>query len=168
MSRNYYYVLTYNISNKVVRAMLDRCHLLESQVTMVDFKIRSRFFPSFAEATSIANDDFLKKLRLIYPDQASKGAPEDLIRNVKSFSIYNPKFHAGDESVQQLLEQFNGDFGPWDDACVGSLFFCEMPSENQLPDTWMFKYEIYAVDLAIESAINGEQIFRPTASYEFH
>ena len=88
--RNFYYVLSFNLTNPIVKTMLDRQGITELTGFVLDMKLRSKLFINKTETTMAALNDFHKKLPLIYPDA-------DIIAHyVSQFSITNPKLSSED------------------------------------------------------------------------
>jgi len=155
--RNYYYITTFNLTNLVVKAMLIKQNITEMTGLVVDFKLRSKLFLSFSEATLSAYKDFDNKLKSIYPDKEE--------HNVSQFSVANPSALPNNDPVaESLVEKFNGRrVGKWDSNCCSTIYFADNPEEdediNLSVDSWMIKYEIYFTEDAIELSGNGAYIF---------
>lgn len=155
--KNYYYVVSFNLTNPRVKSMLDRQKITAMTGFMIDFKLRSKLFISFSETTLAAYDDFQKKLALIYPDKQE--------HHVSQFSIANPAVFSTDgDLIQSLAEKFGGKYlNNWDENCSSVIFFADNPDAvddvSLNPNSWMFKYEIFFSEDAIELSGNGDFVF---------
>jgi len=127
---------------------------------MLDFKIRSRLFRSFTEAKHSAQEDFDRKLPVLYTEGDAR---------IRTVTVMNPAFVIIGSAV------IDGTAGLWDSNCCGAVFFCEdkvdeVVDENDeldhsVPSSWMFKYEIFFSDDAIEISKNGEYAFQDLSTY---
>ena len=155
--RNFYYITTFNLTNPIVKAMLSKQGIITMTGFVVDFKLRSKLFLSFTEATIAANVDFDNKLSIIYPDKKE--------HNISHFSVANPAILPNnDQLAEAMAEKFSGRRGgKWDNNCCSVIFFADNPDVdeniNLQVNSWMFKYEIYFTEDAIELSTNGDYIF---------
>lgn len=126
---------------------------------MIDFKLRSRLFLSYSEASNAAHEDFNSKAEIIYPDKQ-----EHL---VSQFSVANPIIlDQNSDVIEAMAEKFGGKYlSNWDDNCCSVIFFADNPeSDDEInldPNSWMFKYEILFSEDAIELSGNGDFVFSP-------
>lgn len=155
--RNFYYVVSFNLTNPIVKTMLDKQGVTELTGFVLDMKLRSKLFISKTETTTAALIDFHKKLPLIYTDA------DKTEHYVSQFSIVNPKL-TSEADVSDMLAKFGGKYlNNWDENCCGVMFFADNPNYeaeiNLDPNSWMVKYEILYSDDAIELAGNGDFIF---------
>lgn len=165
--KNFYFVTTFAVTHPRVRAFLDNICL--SPLGLVDFKVRSQLYSSFEDAVDGAETDFEMKLEQIYDDDEN--------HQISFMSVMNPKYANGGNALQaQLAEKFAARQNQWDDNCYASLFFLEGDDtasveddeeEDDSPVTgaaqWMFKYEIFFSEDAIEFTKNGENVFEPAS-----
>lgn len=159
--KNFYYVMTFNLTNSRVKHMLERLGVFVMTDTMIDFKTRSKLFLSFSEATSHAHEDFEKKLKSLYTD--------DKKHNIRHISVLNPSFALpGSDFMAALAERFGGQsLSNWDDNCCSVLFFADLPEGDEGdehaidPNSWMVKYEVLFAEDAIELSGNGDFVFSP-------
>ena len=155
--RNFYYVTTFNLHNPVVKTMLNKQGITSMTGMIVDFKLRSKLFLSFTEATLAANDDFNNKLEAVYPDKEE--------HNISQFSVANPAILSrNNEMITKMAEKFGGkSLEDWDSNCCSVVFFVDNPEQdddiNLDPNSWMFKYEIFFTEDAIELSGNGDFVF---------
>jgi len=155
--RNFYYITTFNIHNPVMKTMLQKQGITAMTGLVVDFKLRSKLFLTFTEATLAANDDFDNKLSSIYPDKKE--------HNVSQFSVANPSILTKNhEIITNMAEKFGGkSLSNWDNNCCSVIFFADNPEEdkdiNLDVNAWMLKYEIYFTEDAIELSGNGDFVF---------
>lgn len=157
--RNFYYVVSFNLTNPRVKTMLEQLKITAMTGLVIDFKLRSKLFLSYSEATNAAHDDFKKKLEVIYPDK--------LEHKINSFAVANPAILAqSSEMIEDLAEKFGLKYlSGWDENCCSVLFFADNPDDeeeiNLDPNAWMFKYEILYTEDAIELSGNGDFVFSP-------
>ena len=167
--KNFYFVTTFAVTHPRVRTFLDNICL--SPLGLVDFKVRSQLYATFEDAVEGAETDFEMKLEQVYDDD------ED--HQISFMSVMNPKFANGGKTIEvQLSDKYTARQNLWEDNCCASLFFLEgddssMPEDEEegeeadIPATgpaqWMFKYEIYWSEDAIEFTKNGEYIFEPAS-----
>lgn len=164
MSRNYYFVVTYNVRHPTVMGLLDRIKMKQLDKSMVDFKIRSKLYMKFEEVVDAVNEDFESKLEMLYPKKTSKQRHE----KIKLITIANPLKMMQDnpEALAAIIEKFGHTAGGWDEDCEITFFFTEDEYEDEdVPSTWMFKFEVYHIDDEISLSLkNGERIFRNIAT----
>lgn len=157
--RNFYYITTFNIHNPVMKTMLHKQGITAMTGLIVDFKLRSKLFLSFTEATLAAHDDFDNKLDSIYPDK--------LEHNVSQFSVANPSILTKNhEMITNMAEKFGGkSLANWDSNCCSVIFFVDNPESDEdiniNANAWMLKYEVYFTEDAIELSGNGDFVFAP-------
>jgi len=156
--RNYYYVVSLNMTNPIVKSMLDKQGL--SSVTMVDFKMRSKLFMSYQETLNAALADFDNKLTKLY---VKKGE-----HFIGSFTLSNPAVLTPESDVMAaMIAKFGGNYlNDWDENCASVIFFAENPDgdgEKAVLNatSWMVKYEVLFTDDAIELTGNGDFAFEP-------
>jgi len=157
--KNYYYVVSINMTNERIQSMLERTGLAAMMDTMIDFKLRSRLFMSYKDALTAANGDFEKKCPGVYP------GVED--PNYFSLSVPNPELVSQPNNLMAAIAaQLNTTNNNWDPHCCNVLFFTDEPIIDEDEETaqlsinsWMFKYEIYYTEDAIELAGNGDYVF---------
>lgn len=157
--KNFYYVLTYNIHHPKVNSILHRNAILETTESLIDFKIRSKLYVSYKESVERIHDDISKKIPAIFPNH-KKGEQHPL----KVINLMNPAFAIGSEMSEKLFEKYGAVEDYWDDKCCSSIFLSEASEyedESEMPAVWMFKYEIFFVEDAIEISKNGEYAFHP-------
>lgn len=155
--RNFYYVVSFNLTNPTVKSMLDKQGVTALTGFVLDMKLRSKLFISKSETTRAAIIDFHKKLELIYPDSG------EVEHYVSQFAISNPKLTSKDV-ILEMLSKFGSKYlNNWDENCCSVIFFADNPNHeeeiNLDPNSWMVKYEILYVEDAIELAGNGDFIF---------
>jgi hypothetical protein len=110
--RNFYFVVSFNLTNPRVKTMLEQQKVTAMTGFMIDFKLRSKLYLSYMEATRNANDDFDKKLDLLYPD-------DDERHHVSQFAVSNPSILAptGD-LMEAMAEKFGVNYmNAWDENC---------------------------------------------------
>lgn len=155
--KNYYYVVTLNMTNQRVVSMLDRLGISAMMDTMIDFKLRSRLFMSYKDALAAAKGDFEKKKPAVYPEEEDP--------NYFSISVPNPDMVSQQTNIMAAIAaQLNSN--NWDPSCCNVLFFADEPIIDEDDGTtkfglnsWMFKYEINVTNDAIELAGNGDHVF---------
>jgi len=156
--KNFYYVTSINVSNSRVKSMIERMKLVNMMGTMIDVKLRSKLFMSYTETMNDVNADFEKKKEAIYPGEKEP--------NLFSFSVPNPAIiqHPND-FMATMMQQLNSPVNNWDDNCCNVMFFVDDPIIDEdggadlAPNAWMFKYEIFFTEDAIELSGNGDFIF---------
>jgi hypothetical protein len=162
MSKNFYYVLTYNILHPRVRSLLERAKMFETTESMMDFKMRSKLYMSYKEAVKHAHDDINKKIPAVFPERKESDEKQPL----KIIGLMNPKMiPTSSEIAQRIFEKFGGSSEFWDEKCCSTIFLTEAGAneeEDELPTSWMFKYEVYFIEDPIELLKNGEYAFTPT------
>lgn len=159
--RNFYYVVSFNLTNPRVKTMLARQKVTDMTGTMIDFKLRSKLFLTYPDAVTGVHEDFDKKLQVIYDDKEE--------HQVNQFSVANPLILGVDpEMMATLSEKYGGNFlNDWDETCCSVMFFADNPDEESEivthpnPNAWMFKYEIMFMEDAIELSGNGDFVFSP-------
>lgn len=153
--KNYYFILTFNIGNPVMKRMLGRIGFTKLSSSINDLKIRSKVYATLNEVTGAASSDFKLKLPELFPDSAEH------IYHV--FCVSNPTFELAEAIGLEAAKavSFNRR-ATWDDDCCMTLFFTEDAIEGEeLPRDWIMKYEVFALEDTIEYAKNGEGIFTP-------
>lgn len=157
--RNFYYVVSFNLTNPLVKTTLSNQGVTSLTGLMIDFKLRSKLFISYTEAMLAANDDFTKKLESFYPDKQE--------HQVCQYSVANPSILASsDEVAEKMSIKFGMNYlNGWDDNCCSVIFFADNPTGEEDPDlepnAWMIKYEILYTDNSIELSGNGDFVFAP-------
>jgi hypothetical protein len=141
--KNFYYVLTFNLSNKLIKKYLEE--FISINDSLVDFKVRSKLFLNFDETIEHVNLDFDKKANLIL------GSDEALF---KIASVINPAY-ASPEVMEDMIDEFGVEAAEaWDKHCYGIEFFLEDVIVDQ--NSWMCKYEIFGTTDGIELSGNGD------------
>lgn len=153
--KNFFYVLTYNITNLVIQRALDG-----SPVSVLDnaieFKTRSKLYKSYSETAQHVHDDFERKL-------VKMQLGENFM--VKILSVMNPSIIGSSvEEMASLVERFgHRSIDAWDDECCGVVFFMRVPDDSNesdldgiTPNAWMLKYEIFFSEDNIELTKNGD------------
>lgn len=156
MSLSFYYVVTYNLQHPTVKNYLS--DFLGSCESAMEFKVRSKLYHDFVEATDAAHDDFDMKCDGLYPDR-----PEQALQWVTAI---NPIF-SQDVNTEEEPVFVTGD---WQDNCAGSIFFMEVDEDDEdeeeepvfEPGSWLLKYEIFFAQDILEVPVNGEAAFSPT------
>ena len=141
---------------------MKRAHI--DTLPLVDFKVRSKLYFGFNEASEGAQEDFESKLKHLYLDDAK--------HSINFILVMNPSF--GPEALHNsLIRKFGASASVWEENCCGTIFFSESTSEDEDEEDdsygdsiaagseWMFKYEIYFSEDAIEFTKNGEYVFNP-------
>ena len=158
--KNFYFVTTLNLTNIQVKSMLERQGVFSMVDTMIDFKLRSKLFMSYSEANAGAIEDFDKKLKLIFTDKE--------VHEINHFSVINPAFASQSaDAMEELIRRLGSKaMGEWDENCCNVLFFAansqvrEPNQDSKIdPNSWMFKYEIFYTEDAMELSGNGDIIF---------
>lgn len=164
----YYYVLSFNLSNPVVRSMIERQSLFSGTEQMIDLKVRSRPYLSFTEATFASHTDYSKKHEILFPEDFND-------QSVRHVCVINPDFMIVDGN-EDVIEQFNAAKYVWSENCCSALFFASpvasedgietthfgklnKPTVDDLLNSWMLKYEVMSYDSMIEHASNGDFVF---------
>lgn len=151
--RNFYYVLSFNLTNQKIKTMLYNKKMSNITDSMVDFKLRSKLFFSYTDALSAATDDCHNKLDDIYEDKSE--------HNISVFSISNPSLMDPNSQIEDFLH--NTHIKAWDENCASVLFFSDNkdePSEVNINlNELMLKYEIFFSEDAMELPGNGDFIF---------
>lgn len=161
--KNFYYVLTPNVSHPHVKTLLDKIKIIELSDSMIDFKIRSKLYLSYTESVIHVHDDIKLKLSAIFPE-IEEGQEKSAF--IKVVSLMNPHYAIMSEISQKLAEKFGNLNDHWDENCCSAIFLSEGEKdeeEDDIPKTWMFKYEIFYVEDPIEICKNGEYAFAPSA-----
>jgi hypothetical protein len=168
--RNYYFVLSYNMSEPRVHKLLDATGLSQISDSLIQLKARSKLYHTIEAAVDGAHNDFSLKLEAMYDEEENPA--------FTTITAINPK--QLDPKIQTRVTTEFGEDGRWDDNCHASIFFCEVAPDSPLddmedeelqqlteeeisaidkPTTWQLKYEIYFTDDAIEVTSNGEYAF---------
>ena len=158
--KNFYFVLSFNVTNPIVKKMIKRQGIFTSCDQMVDFKIRSRPYMSFTEATIACHYDYKNKQDAIYTEKEE--------HPVRHICVLNPAFVVPvDDLEAQIAEKFgHAALNGWSDNCAAVLFFAEADFADESnsefsPNSWMLKYEVLSFDDAIELSGNGDFVFSP-------
>jgi hypothetical protein len=164
--KNYYFVLSFNLTNPIIKSMISKQSIFVGSDQMLDLKLRSRPFMCLTESMIGAHKDASVKIDSIFnPD---KKTPDYNFRHV---CVMNPIMimnECGESDLAEIASKFGPDaLYNWDENCCGVLFF--MPNggapieEKDIgPDEWMLKYEIMYYEDSIESAGNGDFVFAPS------
>jgi hypothetical protein len=156
--RNFYFVTSFNLTNPIVKTMMDMKGVSAVTGPIVDFKMRSKLFMSYGEALSAANGDFEQKALAFY----TKGE-----HFISQFMIANPSIMIQDaDSIEALTAKFGAKYlSGWDDNCCSVLFFADNSEGEEIAalnaNSWLVKYEIFYSDDAIELSGNGDFAFEP-------
>jgi hypothetical protein len=163
--RNFHFIVSYNVSHPAVKDMLDRTKLTAMTESLTDIRIRSKHYLNFEEACENCQADFYRKLPALFP--VKPGMTTDEAHEIVHVTVMNPIFAVDPELAAQIAERFGDQQSRWDDNCCGTMFFCEADQSDdegemmddevidQLPSTWLFKYEICFEDDAIDYLKNG-------------
>lgn len=166
--KNYYYVLSFNLTNPIVKSMIARQDIFKDGEMMVDFKVRSRPFMSFTETTIASHKDYQVKHSALF------GKKPDEECNVRHICVINPDFMMTEMHADDVPEQFGmSAMNNWSENCCCVLFFnsCEECADSPAPfgrisqspstekDSWMLKYEVMFFDDIIEMPSNGDFVF---------
>jgi hypothetical protein len=155
--RNFYYVVSFNLTNPLIKTMLSQQKITSMTGLMLDFKLRSKLFLSYIEAMTSVNEDFNNKLDSIYTDKNTHG--------VAMFTVANPSIIAQTTDIESMVKRFSGkNLSDWDENCVCAVFFADNNVEddeeiNSDPNSWLMKYEIFYTEDAIELSGNGNFLF---------
>ena len=160
--KNYYYVISFNMTHPSVKSMMQRQSFLTGS-EIIDLKIRSRPFLSFTEAMIAGHKDYSMKHEALYPGQADQ-------HDIRHVSVINPDFMELEDTAD-MIRHFGDMAYQWTENCCSALFFASIDDEAQevsfgevkspsvLSDTWMIKYEIMTCEDLIEMPGNGDFIF---------
>jgi hypothetical protein len=156
--RNFYYVVSFNLTNPLIKTMLHAQNIAAVTGSIMDFKLRSKLFLSYSETVFAVNEDFNDKLKIIYPDSVD--------HNINLFSVTNPSIlpptaDAMDIINHKLAQKFYQT--NWDDNCTSVLFFADNSEDDEEMNgdlnSWLLKYEIFFIEDAIEISKNGNYLF---------
>lgn len=167
--KNFYFIVSYNVYHPTVLNMLKNIKLKDLDESMVDFKIRSKLYMKFEETMVAINADFDRKVEALWPGEDKEKARKT---HVLSYAVSNPvhMVQENPEFFAQIMEKFGQKPTGWDEECDVTIFFAEgdaTDEENEMPSTWMFKYELYHLEdaIALNAKKNGEYIFKNVATH---
>lgn len=150
--KNFYYVVSLNLTNPIIKTMLETSGVTKMTGMVVDFKLRSKLFMSYSESINAITEDFKKKILSIY------GIIDE--QYISKFIVMNPLIFHPDHAEVNVID---GNYYTWDENCFSVIFYVDNPEgDDELPITansWMFKYEIFFTEDAIELSRNGDHIF---------
>lgn len=151
-------------------SMLERIKMKSIDESMVDFKIRSKLYLTQLEAMVAVEHDFEKKVKVLFPEAATE---KDAYQRIKVVSVSNPMLmmRENPDLIANVIEKYGQSPLGWDEDCEVSIYYTEIDpddDEDEMPNTWMFKYEVYVIEDEMKLTIkpkNGDYIFKNVATY---
>jgi len=158
MSTHFYYVVSFNVQNRVVKRLLDNLGMYDISDDFIDLKVRSKIFNTFSETCEHAVKDFDRKMDVLYLE-------DEEVHTIKIINAINPIYGEVSASITQSYAQAlmsATKTGDWDANCVGTFFYTEADEESAealKPESWMFKYEAFIAEDVMEVCHNGESTY---------